>query len=162
MESSVKIVFEPTKGFMVEENGVLYHKTVEELHTDGQLFEVTHIAKACGYKTRCFITNGLFKAIYPVAQDAAKRIDFASRIEDMLSGFKKICKGKKDRFMAFGLSVPTVVTEYKNHEQIMTRQTVRDVKLKIFAFLERESRLTKGSCVQEDGHEYYLIFGRLR
>ncbi len=90
-----------------------------ELLENNKIFRVNEVAKVLGYTCQIAITNGLFREIYPYAEEAVKSMDFETRIEDILRIMKKNFKEvHHDRCFEFDIS--TNIKEAKKFDEVKT------------------------------------------
>jgi len=102
---------------------------------EGQLFDISKLGNECGLRCKSAITNGLFKEIYPWAEDAVKGKDFVTRIEDIIALLHdKISGTAQSDYVEFEYTFPTYVSKVESFEKIHTFKDgkTRDKMIKIF------------------------------
>ncbi len=104
-----------------------------DLLDNNKIFRVNQVAKHLGYTCQVVITNGLFRIIYPFAEEGVKSWDFESRIEEILKILKKNFKqAHSDRYIE--LTISTNIKEVLSYDKVLTFKDgkFRSKRVKVF------------------------------
>jgi len=81
----------------------------QNLITECDIHDTTELTKTFGITWKTAITNKLYMALYPWAEDASSNICFAERIEDMIKKFEKNASFMFQAEVRFQMSIETKV-----------------------------------------------------
>jgi len=98
-----------------------------------------HAAK-CGFRYRVGLSRALFSVLWPVAQDANKSETFEERLEIMLKEFKRNAEFAISDSILFKITIGTIVSEYKTHDEIHEHRKMTKEDMEILAMSPDDER----------------------
>jgi hypothetical protein len=96
------------------DNVMIFGKMRREMLVEGELFDITEVAKSKNINRPSAITQRLFRELYPWSEDGVKNITFEERVEDMLNEWRKATAADPDKaFLHFSMIFQTYCKEIK-------------------------------------------------
>jgi len=89
---------------------------------EGKITDITRVARNVGMTCQVAITNGLFKELYPFAEDATKGCDWQTIVEDFIKLFKKEfgTSNIKKSYAEFNIKTKTYIKKVIDFENVET------------------------------------------